>query len=197
MDLNQLFDDLEMQMQRDIDAEIENRVQEEERQRQSRLQMRDRIEALGLSQKDVAVKVDLKFGKQMVVQHIRVGNDWWAVHILEPQELSGVALICLCNISMLQLDLDHVAASLGTPVGKISDQDLRLFNNSPRVLERVTISFVLRDLGRRRKNLTILTPTLRLRGVIDRVGHDHLDLTLDNTSKVVVSLAEVHTVLIT
>lgn len=191
-----MFSDLEIQLQQELDTEIDNRVLEEERQRQSRLFMRDRIQSLGRSVPQNNLRIRLKSGDDLVVAHTRVGKDWWAVQILEPQELAGEALISLCSITLLHLQSGQLHESLGTPVGHITDHELLLFNSAPRVLERVTYPFVLRDLARRRKNVRVLTSKERWHGIIDRVGADHVEVSMNSGSKVIFSSAEIHCVVV-
>ena len=50
--------------------------------------------------------------------------------------------------------------------------------SSARLAERIGISFVLRDLCRRRTPVHLATDDGRVHGTIDRVARDHLDLAL-------------------
>jgi hypothetical protein len=48
--------------------------------------------------------------------------------------------------------------------------------SAARLVDRIGLPFVLRDLCRRRKSLQIQTALGVVTGTIDRVGRDHLDL---------------------
>ncbi|WP_166789680.1 hypothetical protein [Cryobacterium fucosi] len=77
-------------------------------------------------------------------------------------------------------------------------------DRSARLVDRIGLSFVLRDLCRRRSSLEVHTRTGLLTGTIDRVGRDHIDLavhaagTLRRTQEVhqyrIVPLAEIQLV---
>lgn len=76
--------------------------------------------------------------------------------------------------------------------------------SAARIVDRIGLPFVLRDLCRRRKALELHTPTGVLAGTIDRVGRDHIDLavhapgTLRRSREVahvrIVPLAHIHLV---
>jgi len=71
----------------------------------------------------------------------------------------------LASIAAVILQHDQVASSLTAES-----------ESAARIVDRVGLPFVLRDLCRRRKSLLLRTPSGRLSGTIDRVGRDHVDL---------------------
>ena len=77
----------------------------------------------------------------------------------------GLAVKGLAAIAGVVLNDDQVTGSLDT------DPD-----SAARLVDRIGLPFVLRDLCRRRKSIELHTHTGLLTGTIDRVGRDHIDM---------------------
>ena len=161
-----LFDDLEGQLEQELRAEEVDLRAEEERLRLGRLSLRDRLLSLsntGVRPSPVTLTLVLASGAMLIVQPVTFGKDWVAADLAE----SGGAqcVIPFTWISGVILTRSQIDASLNPPVESAS-----------RVIDRIGFPFVLRDLCRRRKYVELHTTDGIVAGTIDRVGRDHLDL---------------------
>ena len=177
MDFDTLFQDLENQLERELDAELINRLDDEERERRAKLTLRERLVSLQRIQPDIELVGMSKDGRKLGFRIKNVGKDWVALDVHEPAELRGPVIAPIHVLNNIEIPAGIVRESLGTPVGEISDHDLRTLSSTPRLAEKVNLAFVLRDLSRRRKRVTIHTSLGSTSGTIDHVGVDHLDLT--------------------
>jgi hypothetical protein len=173
-----LFDDLEGQLEYELNAEEVDLRAEEERLRLGRLSMRDRLMSLcrpgaqgGAPGGVPAIVVVLGSGKTMTILPSAFGKDWLAAELLA-ESAAGVSegshpqcVLPLAAIAGVLLNRHQVDVSLDPEVAA-----------APRIVDRIGLPFVLRDLCRRRKALEVHTPTGTLNGTIDRVGRDHIDL---------------------
>lgn len=157
---DELFADLEGQLEAGLGAEERDREAEEERLRLGRLALRDRIAAIGAS--DVPhVAVELVTGETVVVRPRTIGRDWVTGDL--PGDAQGV--LPLAGVAALLPSPAQIAASL-RPVQQGS------------LTDRLGLPFVLRDLARRRRRLEVVTRRGVLTGTLDRVGRDTVDLAL-------------------
>ena len=186
MDFDTLFQDLENQLERELDAELINRLDDEERERRAKLTLRDRLVSLQRIQPAIELVGMSKDGRKLGFRIKNVGKDWVALDIHEPAELRGPVIAPMHVLNNIEIPAGIVRESLGTPVGEISDHDLRTLSSTPRLAEKVNLAFVLRDLSRRRKRVTIHTSLGSASGTIDHVGVDHLDLTAGSHRQIVV-----------
>ena len=185
MNFDTLFQDLENQLERELDAELLNRLDDEERERRAKLTLRERLVTLHQIQPAPLVHATSKDGRKVSFTLKNVGKDWIAIEIAEPAELCGSVIAPNHALATIQIPATAVKESLGTPVGEISDQDLRSLSTTPRLAEKVNLAFVLRDLSRRRKHVTIHTSLETTSGTIDHVGIDHLDFTSGRCRQIV------------
>lgn len=184
MDFDTLFQDLENQLERELDAELINRLDDEERERRAKLTLRERLIALQRAQGTKQVMATTKNGRELTFSIKNVGKDWAAFDVTAPLDLSGPVICALHAIRSLLLPEDVVRDSLGTPVGEVSDNDLRALTGFKRLAEKVNLAFVLRDISRRRKQVRIHTFDGVLGGTIDQVGADHLDVSIGGTRQI-------------
>ncbi|MFD3448548.1 hypothetical protein ACFDTO_28520 [Microbacteriaceae bacterium 4G12] len=168
-----LFDDLESQLEQGRSAEEEELLAEEERLRLGRLSLRDRLAALARTEsgeEPATVRVLLTTGLVIDLRPRTFGRDWVAGDLdagAEPGAASRAQCILpVRGISSLLLDRRQVHRSLGEP------------GPARGITDRLGLPFVLRDLCRRRSPLELHLPEGVLRGTIDRVGRDHCDLAL-------------------
>ena len=163
-----LFDDLESQLEQELGAEEGDLLAEEERLRLGRLTLRDRVIAMARPSEGASeqVKLALRDGSVVTVSVGSVGRDWIVGELIGARRGSCV------------VPLTAVAGVLPTPA-----QLARSVAAEPVVEPAVSLSarlglaFVLRDLCRRRAAVELSTASEeRLHGTIDRVGRDHLDL---------------------
>lgn len=154
-----LFADLEGQLEQGLGAEDLDVAAEEERLRLGRLTVRDRITSLSGER----IALELTEGTRVELRVETVGRDWVSGSVTGSRATS--CLVPFDAIAGVLADPDRVAASLGAPA-----------EHPDALSRRLGLAFVLRDLCRRRCAVDILTPSRALHGTIDRVGRDHLDL---------------------
>ena len=177
MDFDTLFQDLENQLEYELDAELINRLDDEERERRAKLTLRERLAALHQADKHGEL-VGYFAGERMLRFTVKnVGKDWAALDVLAPEALSGPVICPLHTFEGIELPSGLIKTSLGTQIGEVSDSALEALSGRQRLSDKVNFAFVLRDFSRRRKNVTLHATSEILRGTIDQVGIDHLDIT--------------------
>lgn len=176
MTLDNLFHDLESQLERELDAELLNRLEDEERERRSKLTLRDRLIAIQADQDPHQISLNLTDGREITGSIKNVGKDWVAIEVDSPQELHGALIVSLLALRSIRIPVGRERQSLGNQVGEVTDTALEALSSRPRLAQKVNLAFVLRDIGRRRKPVYVYTAAETFRGTIDHVGHDHLDL---------------------
>jgi hypothetical protein len=161
-----LFDDLESQLEQGLSAEEVDLQAEEERLRLGRLSLRDRMVSVHEAQASgQGLRVCLRGGRSVVVRPVAFGKDWVSADLLDGSDRGAQCILPLHAISSLMLTREQVGHSLRAP------QD-----SERGVAARLGFAFVLRDLCRRRRAVTVQLQDGDLHGTIDRVGRDHLDL---------------------
>ena len=164
-----LFDDLETQLERELTAEELDLEVEEERLRLGRLSLRDRLVSLHESQHGSAyrIAVTLANGELLVLHPVSFGRDWFSADLAAD---GGRQLQCIVPLGALvgvALDPALVPRSLGAATAP---------DGHPSLSARLGLTFVLRDLCRRRRAVDLVLPAGQLHGTLDRVGRDHVDL---------------------
>ena len=161
-----LFDDLEGQLEHELGAEEVDLRAEEERLRLGRLALRDRLLAMVRPGHSDELRVALRDGTVVSLSVGSLGRDWMVGELRGPRR--GSCLLPLAAIASVLPTPDQLARSLAADPA--SDSGAALSG-------RLGLSFVLRDLCRRRAPLEIgTTSNERLYGTLDRVGRDHVDL---------------------
>jgi hypothetical protein len=164
-----LFDDLESQLQQELTAEEVDLQAEEERLRLARLGIRDRLRSLhaGANPVDRVLRLTLADGSRVSVDPATFGRDWLSGELIEESGRRPQCVVSLDSIIGVVLTRAQVMQSLDGSGGE----------ESPGALSaRLGLPFVLRDLCRRRQAVGLWLRDGRLHGTIDRVGRDHLDL---------------------
>jgi hypothetical protein len=157
-----LFADLEGQLERGLDAEDLDVAAEEERLRLGRLGLRDRIASLA----GEALGLELADGSRLELRVETVGRDWVSGRgAADPAAPGRSCLVPLAGVAAVLPGPAGVAASLAAPA-----------EHPDALSRRLGLAFVLRDLCRRRAAVELVTATGPRHGTIDRVGRDHLDL---------------------
>lgn len=166
-----LFDDLESQLEQELGAEDVDLLAEEERLRLGRLTLRDRLLAMVATGEGAAnvpdeLRLALRDGQLVSLSVGSIGRDWLVGELHGPRRGS-----CL-------VPLDAVTSVLPTSEQLARSLDASAASEAPVVISaRLGLGFVLRDLCRRRAALELCTVSDgRLHGTIDRVGRDHLDI---------------------
>lgn len=179
-----LFDDLESQLEAEIGAAEREVHDDVERERQAFLTVHDRLSNLSHNAHCEQLILGLVSGITLTVTLIRMGPDWCAVDVITPASYSGHALIPLDAIGSLDLTSLQSSVSLGVPTGSegaSSDRAAMAAMSTgvaaaPRIANTMCLGFVLRDLARRRRTIEIHCHQGIFRGTLDRVGVDHCDL---------------------
>jgi hypothetical protein len=165
-----LFDDLEGQLEQELSAEELDVRAEEERLRLGRLSLRDRIVAVHEAQgrdAGAGIRLFLADGTPLALTPQTFGRDWFSADVLDDSSRSAQVIVPIASIGSVVFTREQAAVSLTATPSELSQTSLPA---------RLTMSFVLRDLCRRRSALEVRTSTGSIFGTIDRVGRDHLDL---------------------
>ncbi len=158
---DELFADIESQLEQELDAERLGEAVEEERLRLGRLALRDRVAAMAPGER--ALALELAGGERIEVRVETVGRDWLAGPIEQGAGRHSV-IVPLAAIASVVPTGDQLAAGLRPPVPGAA------------LSAQLGLAFVLRDLCRRRVAVDVRTDAGTRHGTIDRVGRDHLDL---------------------
>lgn len=160
-----LFDDLESQLESELGAEEVDLLAEEERLRLGRLGLRDRLRAMHDADPAQPLALALRGGERVSLRIAAVGRDWIAGET-DAGALRS-AIVPLGAVVAADPRGDQLAASLrADPVPE-----------PPTALSaRLGLAFVLRDLCRRRAAVELHVAGESWHGTIDRVGRDHVDL---------------------
>jgi hypothetical protein len=164
-----LFDDLESQLEQELTAEEVDLRAEEERLRLARLSLRDRLRSLAMAPatEDRTLALALAGGSRVSVAPGTFGRDWLAGELLEESGRRPQCIVPLDAIDTVILAPAQILQSLDDSGGIESEAALSA---------RLGLQFVLRDLCRRRQAVQLWFADGRIYGTIDRVGRDHLDL---------------------
>ncbi len=162
-----LFDDLEGQLEQELGAEETDLRAEEERLRLGRLTLRDRLLALNHSERSGPVRIELIDGSTLEIRPRTFGRDWISGDIVDQSSRRAQFILPLEAIAGLVLTRDQVNDSLEDASSSESERGLS---------RRLGLAFVLRDLCRRRQFVELVLRGGVTGGTIDRVGRDHLDL---------------------
>ncbi|WP_394771590.1 hypothetical protein [Lacisediminihabitans sp.] len=164
-----LFDDLEGQLEQELSAEEVDLRAEEERLRLARMSLRDRLVAIREhgSAGSAPIRLLLGAGRVVSVAPMTFGRDWFSADLVDESPRRSQCIVPIAAIAGLLLTRDQVEPSLGAASVTESGRGLS---------GRLGFGFVLRDLCRRRRQVDIDLAAGTQHGTIDRVGRDHLDL---------------------
>lgn len=166
-----LFDDLEGQLEQELGAEDSDVRAEEERLRLGRLTLRDRLLAIVRpDDRDRAAPDELllalRDGQLVTVAVGSIGRDWLVGELRGPRR--GSCVVPLAAIASVLPTAGQLARSVTG--GSASEAPVA-------ISARLGLTFVLRDLCRRRTALEVITACVGgVHGTIDRVGRDHIDV---------------------
>ena len=164
-----LFDDLESQLEQELTAEEVDLQAEEERLRLARLGIRDRLRSLHAAAEpdERMLRLSLVDGSRATVDPATFGRDWVAGELVEESGRRPQCIVSLDAVVGVALSRSQILQSLDQSGGEESAGALSA---------RLGFQFVLRDLCRRRRAVDLWLRDGRMHGTIDRVGRDHLDL---------------------
>lgn len=166
-----LFDDLESQLERETSADEAEERAEDERLRIGRLSLRDRLVNLtsdAATVRERPLTVHLSNGDAWGVLPSTFGRDWFA-GVIDGMSERSQCIVPLAAISQVSLSRSDLTSSLAGAHGQTSRGSLAA---------RLSLPFALRDLCRKRSNVELTSTSGKLFGTIDRVGRDHLDLAI-------------------
>lgn len=166
----QLFDDLESQLELELDSDRIDLIAEEERLRLGRLTVRERLKAL-LRAEDkppMPIAIELSGDVRARIALTAIGKDWFTGDVYSENRLIANWLIPIEKVVSIQLTRNQLRSSLE----RASQEDERGLS------DRLGFGFALRDLARRRCEVELVTGSITMHGTIDRVGRDHLDLAI-------------------
>lgn len=162
-----LFDDLEGQLEQELGAEETDLRAEEERLRLGRLTLRDRLLALNRGGDSDPVRMMLSDGSVLELRPRTFGRDWISGDVVDQSARRAQFILPLDAIAGVRLSRAQVSTSLEDATTPESERGLS---------RRLGLAFVLRDLCRRRQAVELVLHDGVVSGTIDRVGRDHLDL---------------------
>jgi len=165
-----LFDDLETQLENELTAEEIDLRAEEERLRLARLGMRERLIALTTSDEvGRMLRLILRDGTRIAAIPGTFGRDWFAGELCEEGSRRPGCIVPIDAIAGVVLSRPQVTASLvplqQTPAARA-------------LAERLGMPFVLRDLCRRRQPVELRLMGEVIFGTLDRIGRDHCDIAI-------------------
>lgn len=171
-----LFSDLESQLEYGLTAEENDLHDEEERLRLGRLSLRDRLlQLMKISDRgaNYSIAFVLTGGLRLSAKVKTIGKDWFAADIDSVptgdsrRRLQQQCIVPLGAVQGLTLTRRQIRHSL----------EPRPAQEGPGGLtDRLGLAFLLRDLCRRRTTVEVVLATESVFGTIDRVGRDHFDL---------------------
>lgn len=156
---NDLFADLEGQLEAELGAQADEERAEQERFRIGRLTMRDRI-----LRGPELLEVQLASHDRLTIRRVHVGKDWVSGELIDGGGRNTQVVVPLGAVAAISWTREGIASSCAEPRG---EEDA--------LAARLAIGFVLRDLCRRRVPVELRGQGTRM-GTIDRVGRDHLDI---------------------
>jgi len=162
-----LFDDLEGQLAREKSLEETDLAAEEERLRLGRLDLRERLIAIHAASGGTRyrVVVTVRGGLRVTLHPTSFGRDWMLAELTEGSR----SVSCILPLQAIQ--------SVSLTPGQTRDSLVAATpTEAPRISDRLGLSFVLRDLCRRRRYVQVESVDSSVRGTIDRVGRDHIDV---------------------
>ena len=166
---DRLFEDLEGQLASEWESERAALDAESERLRVSRLELRSRLRILCASA--APATIDLPGGMRIRARLHSLGSDWVAAAMIETEDASARRSTRILPLHAVRgLSIDH-----GLLLASLEDSEA----SAPVLRERMSLGFVLRDLGRRRVPVRVVSiDGSDFHGTVDRAGADHLDLAL-------------------
>jgi hypothetical protein len=191
-----LFDDLEGQLEHELHTEKNDLRAAEERLRLACLSLRDRLVAVAGSAPrgtSAPLRVTLIGGRVIVIRPRTFGKDWLSADLVEEaaaQCILPLTAVCGVVLTAEQVEdslergtgslergtgsLERGTGSLERGTGSLERGEKR--GSAKPVTDRIGLVFVLRDLCRRRSFVELFTTVGTFQGTIDRVGRDHCDV---------------------
>lgn len=175
-----LFSDLESQLEYGLHAEENDLHDEEERLRLGRLTLRDRLLQLAsVSERgaNYSISFVLLGGGTLSAIVKTIGKDWFAAD-LDPRVSGGTrrqqqCIVPLAAVQGLSLTKRQIRHSL---------EPRPSHEGAGAITDRLGLAFLLRDLCRRRTAVEVVLAAESVFGTIDRVGRDHFDIAVHDAT---------------
>lgn len=165
-----LFDDLESQLEGGLRADEADLLVEEERLRLARLSLRERLAALIHAGLGTPVRLLLVSGQTADLTPATLGRDWISGELVTEGVARHHAIVPFAGLQGVALTREQVSTSI-VPAARGAAPE------GEGLSARLGLGYVLRDLCRRRSPVNVaLTVGGSVHGTVDRVGRDHLDI---------------------
>ena len=161
---NNLFDDLLAQLDRDLAAEQADEQRDTARAAVATVSHRRVLVALATNCREAVVMRTR--ARRLTVRVDTVGADWVAVTETDPATSAGSATHVIPIPAITALEL-----ASGASVASVTSRDVTE-KSGPRLIDRVALDVVLRDLARRRRWVELTTRDDVVAGTLDTVGRD-------------------------
>ena len=166
-----LFQDLEAQLETVLGDEVEDALRDSERARRGAQTLAEvMIEELSSGNYREPIQLCTAGGNLWITVD-NFGSDWISGEVSAPVHFAGYCIVNVARVSRVVL----ASSSLTNPT-EMSSVDHRIPPGAARRLGRVTLRIVLRDLVRRRKSGWVVTADAQFHGTLDRVGKDFVEL---------------------
>lgn len=168
-----LFHDLETQLDAEHAAAARDRQRERQREQISQTTLVDRVRALH----SISSRITCVVGARSLACDVdSLGRDWFSGELFGQGGQLGYAVVSVVHItrvSMLALPATQSSQALienaEARAGKKQDGPVRL-------VDKIPLRIVLRDLCRRRKTVTVVTGEGSFSGTLDTVAADYIEL---------------------
>lgn len=168
-----LFHDLETQLDAEHAAAARDRQRERQREQISQTTLVDRVRALH----SISSRITCVVGVRSLECDVdSLGRDWFSGEIFGQGGQLGYAVVSVAHItrvSMLALPASQSAQGL---IAKAEELSIARQDDRVRLVDKIPLRIVLRDLCRRRKSLTVVTSEGSFSGTLDTVAADYIEL---------------------
>lgn len=168
-----LFHDLETQLDAEHASATRDRQRERQREQISQATLVDRVRALHSISSRLACVVGVR---PLDCEIDSLGRDWFSGEIFGHGSHLGYAVVSVAHItrvSMPALSATHSAEVLIANTEALAGKKL---SGPIRLVDKIPFRIVLRDLCRRRKPLTLVTSEGSFSGTLDSVAADYIEL---------------------
>ena len=168
-----LFHDLETQLDAEVDAAHRDREREKEREAIAQSTLAQMLRRL----KEQTLVVEFVLGDYSLEGQVEsVGRDWIAAEIRSPGLLAGYAIVPFPQLSAILLAPEQVWVASQAFTGQSASDATQGSTRVLSLLEKIPVRIVLRDLCRRRRQVVVVTRGAHYSGTLDRVAADYLEI---------------------
>jgi hypothetical protein len=168
-----LFHDLETQLDAEHAAAARDRQREQLRERISQATLADRIRALHTVSSRLACTVGVR---AIECEVDSLGRDWFSGEVCVQGSQLGYAVVSVVHVTRVSMSALPAAQSAQALLESSESHATTKREGPARLVDRIPLRIVLRDLCRRRKPLTVVTAEGSFSGTLDSVGADYIEL---------------------